>query len=120
MVIVDGKVYQIGSLYQCEVGEVGRLEKVDQTKNYPFILKITNENGTVTKPKKRIYAIEYNFGTIEDAPVELENGEWYMCKADSVEMVFLWNHAFWYDQGSKEEAFNDYTDIKPLYKMVRG
>jgi len=70
-----GKVYQAGAVYEFSDGDnhwcVGILKAIYQGSDYPY----KNQCGDY----KHIRVYEASLGTIEEAPVELIDGECYQC-----------------------------------------
>ncbi|PHQ78911.1 MAG: hypothetical protein COB66_07925 [Coxiella sp. (in: Bacteria)] len=120
-VTVKGKVYQIGGLYICNQGEIGILKSANENEEYPFVLIWDSPIVKRTKPCERIYTVAQSvIGTITDAPIELEDGEWYMCKFKRNEVFVSWTGELWCD-GWGDQIRNDWQgDIVPIYKMVKA
>lgn len=115
-VIVNNKEYQIGAVYMDDDGEIGRLKSAAQGEECPFVLRFNDRNGIRTKPCNFLSAIEFPLGTIKDAPIELEEGEWYMTEI---------NHVFFVEGGVyKNEAGGSpvatTNSYRPLYKMIKA
>jgi len=113
-VTVKGKVYQIGVLYTSMCGcHIGHLKEVTEES---FIL-----DCGIYIDLQEIGAINASeLGTITDAPLELEDGEWYMCKyqIQTASETFSWaNEVLLYD--GRFVTGDDWAHLKPLYKMVR-
>lgn len=119
---LNGKVYQDGKLYMSKDGHVGwfrcglngenfdriLLESLDPLQPHQFC-----EFGFVVEIKPE------DLGTITDAPVELIEGEWYMCHweiqtgnetCEHVEKPLL------YKNGFKDAPINALL-FTPLYRM---
>lgn len=116
-----GKVYQLFATYCTPDSQAGELLKFDSSKDCPFVIRVLIDDGSsVEIPCKVIYTVGGIIGTIEDAPLELEAGEWYMCKSKNS----AYNTALFYKGG--ELLDNDHCGIdisehfEPLYKMVKA
>ena len=53
-------------------------------------------------------------GTIKDAPIELEDGEWYMCDYGIDD-----RGVFYFDGRRPLIDWSDKACVKPLYKMIQ-
>ncbi len=87
-VTVKGKVYQIGKLYIDDRGELGRLTDTDEDN---FIVA-SYKGGTSWHS---LCANKINpevLGTIEDAPIELEAGDWWLCHYEIQTANESWSH----------------------------
>ena len=110
-----GKVYQVGKCYMDEGGHIG-------------VLKGTN--GLTLSMKSQELGLWYcdnlnliTAGTIEDAPIELEDGEWYMCEKfymdQRCEVPYYYCNGF--NTGSNSKLWSPVSNYgKPLYKMVKA
>tara|TARA_R110000850_G_C9808918_1_gene451203 strand:- start:55 stop:435 length:381 start_codon:yes stop_codon:yes gene_type:complete len=117
-----GKVYQVGMRYKsfvCKrvgylIGHNGSdfsLSNFPDTSGHQFFARKIEEVGVC--------------GTIEDAPIELEDGEWYMCADDNGLM-----RAAYYDGSTLTGGVNSSGDsclhlirkneYRVLYKMVKA
>ena len=121
-----GKVYQIDMLYSDSESRVGVLYKFDGAQDYPFIIKVLDANGsTTTIPCKVIFELYGIAGTIENAPLELENNAWYMCHWEIQTGSESASH---FEEPRKYSAgINRMINVperallfKPLYKMVKA
>ena len=117
-VTVNGKVYQIGGVYKDSDGEYCQLHMDNEGNTH-------NAFGVYHFASQcLIFTTELTatpLGTITDAPVELEDGEWYMCDLSSGEAVMCWSkdeNTFFYSDGNGFDASKD--DALPLYKMVKA
>lgn len=111
-VTVKGKVYQIGEWYLNDRDEACSLigHGVDG-----FEVDI---NGMLCQSHE--LAVIETVGTITDAPIELEDGEWYMCDLASGKSVLTWDQdteTWLYSDGDQFQEVEN-TPI-PLFKMVR-
>ena len=106
-----GKVYQIGQLYQDEFGEVMILLAAAEI-GFSMVPVVS---GDVVTRKQATPINPTQLGTIEDAPIELEDGEWYMVKEG---FVLLVEGAHFTNEvgGSPVASLNTFT---PLHKMVK-
>mgnify|MGYP003657389126 FL=1 len=118
-----GKVFQVGALYRsAETSEVGYLDGVAGESFNLYMLK--NRLGRYIAASV-ISEIINDIGTIEDAPIELEDGEWYMCADDNGLM-----RAAYYDGSTLTGGVNSSGDsclhlirkneYRVLYKMVKA
>lgn len=112
-VTVEGKVYQIGGIYKYDGAEYCFLKAV---KSGVFIVlrfgvhEVSYPAGLTATP----------LGTITDAPLELEDSEWYLCKFKGDETVVFWTGESWCD-GFGDQIRSDWQgDIIPIHKMVKG
>ena len=72
-ITVKGKVYEIGKLYGSGKGIGGLCGHSEDG----FELRKSSNKFCINA----IYPIDLDsIGTIKDAPIELEDGEWYMCE----------------------------------------
>lgn len=67
----------------------------------------------------------FTAGTIEDAPMELEDGEWYMCKAkdsnDVWESSLMFSGGLWYlRRGATAKHLQVRYEVTPMHKMVKA
>tara|TARA_R110000851_G_scaffold283934_1_gene437511 strand:- start:133 stop:483 length:351 start_codon:yes stop_codon:yes gene_type:complete len=109
--IHKGKVYQIGGRYVDKNGNIGLLDSCDgrtfkmssESKGFWFC----NELAT------------FEMGAIEDAPLELESGGWYMCDLESGNAPLQWYTGAWLFSNGVifSEAKN--CSVIPLYKMIK-
>lgn len=111
----NGKVYQIGKLYFMG-GEFAELVEIDESVTYPF--KGINQHY---KSARTVDARD--LGTIEDAPIELEDGEWYMCECGIIESrvnkpLLRLGEGGWSVNDSRVNS--NLLNVKPLYKMVKS
>lgn len=114
----EGKVYKLDETYVTQANEIMILIGIEQDGDfivsYPFE---SNKHGAVA-----LRTSKYTTGTIEEAPPELENGEWYMC----VSSLNSTNHktCLLYIDGKFVDPDCSGIDIgehyKPLYKMVKA
>ena len=107
-----GKVYQIGAIYGCGPGGgLAKLLGLTDIHEYPFRTDVGNYGF--------ISAISGELGTIEDAPLELVDGEWYMVELinrSTVTCLYRFNGA-WIDN---ERGGIDIPIINAISRMVRA
>tara|TARA_R110000850_G_C9963662_1_gene464606 strand:+ start:1371 stop:1754 length:384 start_codon:yes stop_codon:yes gene_type:complete len=124
-VTVKGKVYQIGGLYRDQSGEYARLKSADESKSNPFVLmyQYSHEMTVTTKPWKVISEIKASsVGTIEDAPIELEDGEWYMCEKTAYDQKYM-TLLYYYDGFKSCDNSKLWSPVKSptvLHRMVKA
>ena len=112
-----GKVYQIGKLYFF----------YDSAKARGEIARLVGSGGSILTTADNTWmnceVVNGELGTIEDAPIKLEDGEWYMCednvKSHATRPVKYHGDGYW--------AFSDRSEcagkcdwLNPLYKMVKA
>ena len=108
-----GKVYQIGKLYRSlATSEAGYLDGLNG-EGFTLYLCRSREGRYIAASK--IATLDSESGTIEDAPIELEDGEWYMCSFDNDDQ-----DVFYYDADRLCLAGNLRDNTRPLYKMVKA
>ncbi len=111
-VTVKGKVYQLYVPYRIE-GGYGDLHGHDEEDGFQLM------NSGIPMTTSKIEVIE-SVGTITDAPIELEAGEWYMCKDVNENTVVLrYKMGSFYLEGNNP-GFYPSEDVRPLYKMVKA
>ena len=106
-----GKVYQIGGRYADEHEYIGLLDSYDgrtfRMSSESRGLWLCNELST------------FEVGTIEDAPLELESGEWYMCELKKGRAPLQWHTGAWlFCDGWVFDTVHS-ASIIPLYKMIK-
>jgi hypothetical protein len=114
-VTYEGRVYQVGKLYGCgPSGGLAKLLGLTDIHEYPFRTDAGNYGF--------ISAINGELGTIEDAPIELIDGEWYMCTrifdGTRQQSPLLWA-AGGYHLGSHPSS-QPINKVSPLYRMVKA
>lgn len=112
----NGKVYQIGKLYFMG-GEFVELLDIEESVTYPF--------KGVDRYYESISTVDArDLGTIEDAPIELEDGEWYMCEIGkngySYETPALREGDNWYMDTEGLRGIDPSFSAEPIYKMVKA
>lgn len=122
----EGKVYQIGAVY-C-------FRRATSSKLYVDVLSRITEGEqpfeSHTDYWDEALELQYPIGTITDAPLELEDGEWYMCdtalvgnaclkfcKADSSRADTWFNGKDCFKVGEHNEKLGVIT---PKYKMIKA
>lgn len=112
-VTVKGKIYQVGAIYADIDGYMGGLLSAEEDS---FKL----DNGKDTWFCSDLFEIE-SCGSIEDAPLELEDGEWYMlCRIYENKCVGKYNkhnHCMHVDDGIYYLSDNS---VDPEYKMIKA
>ena len=112
----EGKIYQLDESYLVR-GKLVILRGhnredgfvfMDGTEQGKFVYVIDEYSYLITTSK-------YTSGTIEDAPIELEDGEWYMCSFDNDDQ-----DVFYYDADRLCLAGNLRDNTRPLYKMGKA
>tara|TARA_R110002153_G_C13020842_1_gene467470 strand:- start:198 stop:587 length:390 start_codon:yes stop_codon:yes gene_type:complete len=111
-----GKVYQIGGRYVDGEGNIGQLQSCDGRRKFKMI---SGSKGFWFCDELRTYEM----GTIEDAPLELENGFWYMCEkvmqGQRCEVPYYYRNGF--NTGSNSKLWSPASNYgKPLYKMTKS
>lgn len=123
----NGEVYQIGALYEfSDLGKSWHLEVLGNICGNGFFEVNSHDNAEPDTGSWRLCRnVNGTLGTIEDAPLKLEDGEWYMCDNGTVGGVVLkFIKAdgklvdIWFD-GTTRRAVSS-SQEKPLYKMVKG
>ena len=111
-----GKIYQIGQLYQDEFGEIMILLAAAEI-GFSMVPVVS---GDVVTRKQATPINPTQLGTIEDAPIELEDGEWYMCDLESGPAPLQWNEGSWFfSDGCTFDTANT-ASVIPLHKMVKA
>lgn len=116
-VTVDGMAYELGGLYKSQCGDIVGLLSVDMGRFTCVVL------GGGRQSYERITALTMDsLGTITPAPVELVDGEWYMCEcgimSSRVNKPLL-------NIGKDDWSVNscrvrsNLINVKPLYKMIQ-
>ena len=107
-ITVKGKVYEIGKLYGSAKG-IGGL--CGHSMNGFELRKNSDEFFIST-----IYPVDLDaIGTIKDAPIELEDGEWYMCEYGIDD-----RDVFYCDGGKLSIDGMNKDCVKPLHKMIKA
>lgn len=116
-VTVNGKVYEIGKFYTSKcvrfpgklISHDGRDFRLDLSGNTWFCDKVTE-------------VPQESLGTIKGAPMELEEGEWYMVKHENGEVCpYLYIKNGWRSISDDcNEPEIQLSKLKPLYKMVKA
>lgn len=124
-VTVKGEVYQIDTLYFCT--EKDRFGYVSGNVRNVSGPQIEMNNTDFTWYSRSLEIIEPELiGTIEDAPLELEDGEWYMCESlkAGYTLVAYWDGAAFSSQRQKNGDSIGYlidsNCINPLHKIAKG
>lgn len=110
---VKGWVYQIGGLYLDGESNTGYLIGADEDIG-SFKLSM---NGTDWFTN-RIETSDHQSGTITEAPIELEDGEWYMCEGGRVLKLFA--GALYLTESCQSSSLSSVEGMKPLYKMAKA
>jgi len=118
-VTVNGKVYQIGALYW--FGSSGIYPLLGVKGGLFEYGHSPADEGTAHNCEE----ISLKSGTITDAPIDLEDGEWYFCGTNQVGGICHkyteasdGKCATWYDG---HDSFRiEGSNVKPLYKMVKA
>ena len=116
-VTVKGKVYQIGEPYLVD-GELCYLSgTVGDSLEFCSDKELTHLHSSA--PASYVSAIQ-SIGTITDAPIELEDGEWYKVEnnCEYITMVF-WKDGMWRECEESAESIYSVDRFKPVCKMVR-
>ena len=113
-ITVKGKVYEVGKLYRSEATfEVGYLgEAIGESFN---LYQQRGISGSYIAASS-ISEITEAIGTIKDAPIELEDGEWYMCEDHKGRQAVL----HYVDNKWLDSRSCPVMQIAPLYKMVKA
>ena len=115
-----GKIYQVDESYLVK-GKLVILRGYNKEDGFVF-LDGTEQGLFVYASDDHPYLIttsKYTSGTIEDAPIELEAGQWYMCDLESGLAPLQRNEGLWYFSDGR--TFNETkVDVIPLYKMVKA
>lgn len=110
----NGKQYEIGRLYHSFSG-IGVLKGVNSNKDY-FVLG--DNSGDWDSGWIEVIDDGDTAGTITDAPIELEEGCWYMINdVNNIERAVYFDGFMIVDHKGSEEAYLDY---EILYKMERA
>ena len=119
-VTVKGKVYQVNMPYVCvDTGKIGYLYSNVTRNGKPFQLSVRPDFNP-TRGGEVILANEiepFTAGTIEDAPIKLEDGEWYMCERGGIPCPLYYANSWFHDWC--EDVICE-SKFKPLYKMVKA
>lgn len=113
----DGKVCQVGAIYEfsddCSNWTVDVLTGFTLGATYPI--------SSIRASWVHIRECQLPIGTITDAPLKLEDGEWYVCatSGDNVIQCLYRYGEIWFYNSDRTSAAPD-KEIKPLYKMVRA
>lgn len=116
-ITVQGKVYQIGKLYSCSDSYMHGYLRAHSASNDSFILSSCPRLGDRHVTSREIDVVG-GLGTITDAPVELVDGEWYMCFHKNANFVGCYNS----DSTRMESGEVEYLTgtYNPLYRMVKA
>jgi len=116
-----GRVYQIGALYFDGMNSMIKLTGI-KNEEFHYIDGSGNESTDY-----EIYSVECSkhlkgsvIGAIEDATIELENGEWYMCESNNGDFKTA---LYCYQDKLVDNNIGgvDLTpQFKPLHKMVKA
>ena len=124
-ITVKGKVYEVGKLYKFSDSNsnwyVERLIRICDRGFFVAYCEGSNEESSWRVCR----VITEGLGTIKDAPIELERGEWYMCSdSNGVKRVG------YFDGAVMTDGLNHFGDsclnplrrdtYTPLYKMVKA
>jgi hypothetical protein len=110
-IIHEGKVYQIGGRYMDQDGNIGLLDECCSA-----TFKMSSESRGFWFCDE---LSTFEMGTIEDAPLELESGEWYMCELEKGRAPLQWHTGAWlFCDGWVFDTVHS-ASIIPLYKMVK-
>ena len=114
-ITVKGKVYEVGLIYATETG-CGKLMRFIEEDD---CFEIMNDNKYTIHPD--VFEINAGLGTIKDAPIELEEGEWYMCEYNEniTRPANYIGGEFYASEGARFEDSITGTP-KVLYKMVKA
>tara|TARA_R110000851_G_scaffold135123_1_gene270548 strand:+ start:237 stop:581 length:345 start_codon:yes stop_codon:yes gene_type:complete len=110
--IQKGKVYQIGERYVDENGNIGVLDSCDGRtfKMSSFSRGFWFCDGLIT----------FEMGTIEDAQIEPEDGQWYMCDLESGPAPLQWGSGHWlFSDGCTFDTVH-VGSVIPLHKMGKA
>lgn len=113
----EGKAYQIGAVYEfsddCSNWTVDVLTGFTLGATYPI--------SSIRASWVHIRECQLPIGTITDAPLKLEDGEWYVCHriGEDGEECLHRDDGKWFFNLSKSNKVTE-RDIVPLYKMVRA
>jgi len=121
----EGKVYQVDETYATSNGQIVILKDFDIELNQFVCMYDIFER--LTTAFKEVLVSEYTTGTIEDAPIELDDGHCYYCEinqnTEKLEYATMFFHeGEWYWDSELSDVCRDFAlrYIKPLYKMVRA
>jgi len=127
-VTVKGKVYQIGEPYRSvDDGRIGYLQTAIAGGGFSLKLKPNIEEAGEVILCAGIEGL--TVGTITDAPIELEDGEWYMLESKVgisrtgiVKAPYLFSNGGWYESDNMkfQDPLFKASDYVPLYKMVKA
>tara|TARA_R110000850_G_scaffold106990_1_gene218407 strand:- start:584 stop:943 length:360 start_codon:yes stop_codon:yes gene_type:complete len=114
-IIHEGKVYQIGGRYMDQDGNIGLLDECCSA-----TFKMSSESRGFWFCDE---LSTFEVGTIEDAPLELEDGFWYMCekyhKGQRCEIPYYYCNGF--NTGSNSKLWSQVLNYgTPLYKMGKA
>ena len=109
----NGKQYQGNKVYVCiETGRIGMLKCKDGE-----LLLMTNEQGNWHSDGLEVLPTRM-LGLVEDAPIELEEGCWYMTHANK---PVYWDGQHWNITATGGNSGRyDSNRFTPLYKMERA
>ena len=119
-----GKVYQLNSIYALDDGSRVVLDGVINDES----LKVSRLDCEIDwlSASELFLCDGVVIGTIEDAPIEPEDGHCYYCEIDQstekLEYATMFFHGGeWYWDSELSDVCKDFAPryIKPLYKMVR-
>lgn len=108
----NGKQYEIGRLYQAEDG-IGVLKGITTNKR----CFVVGDNNSDWHSEWIVEILDGDTaGKVTDAPIELEEGCWYMCEINGFEIPFLCaEDGFKTPYGGHAKG-----ELTPLYKMERA
>ena len=127
-IIREGKVYQIERSYLVK-GKLLILIDYNEKDQFVFVdgPKKAKHTYIASIYKELIVTSKYTTGTIEDAPLELENGFWYMCEKTENRMPYEvpYEVPYFYFNGFKSNSnsqiwFSVLDSGAPLYKMGKA
>lgn len=117
-VTVKGKVYQLSEPYRSvDDGRVGYLLHHHEVRGFRL-----SEALSLTECG-RWYCSQlegFTVGTITDAPIELEGGEWYMCYMGDCEYPYKRMDGAWFLDDGCKRSYKGITAPVPIDKMVRA
>jgi len=118
-VTVKGKVYQLNTLYEfSDLGTSWHLETLENICDKGFF-ETYDERNEEGSSWKLCRSVSGELGTIIDAPIELEDGEWYMCDLISGPAVMQFKYSEWfYSDGNSFDVSR--VDVFALHKMVKA
>ncbi|PCI53638.1 MAG: hypothetical protein COB36_11945 [Alphaproteobacteria bacterium] len=117
-VVVKGKVYQTGEIYQDKHGDDCKLIRVDISNgDSPFCVEYFGLTAGVYVDSLQVTRL----GTIEDAPIELEDGEWYRVENNCQSItVMFWEDNLWRECESPVDETYARAMFVPIEKMVKA